>query len=154
MAGCSQPTLDASLPQRTPTETSRPVDPAAAEFTPDIPAWDYAKAFGKVCTRVTAPIGTATASTAFEINIPAGPTSFLPELPSQHQGFPRRHADLLGPYCETDRLSVIPWKLFEQTLTGWSRVQAILEFRPQPISFDYMKADRSRAHGGSSVSSC
>jgi hypothetical protein len=91
---------------------------------------------------------------AFEINIPAGPTSFLPELPSQHQGLPRRHADLLGPYCETDRLSVIPWKLFEQTLMGWSRVQAILEFRPQPISFDYMKADRSRAHGGSSVSSC
>src|ERR1700741_5390398 len=33
---------------------------------------------------------------------------------------------LLGSrYCETDRLSEVAWKLFENTQPGWPRVQAI-----------------------------
>ena len=45
---------------------------------------------------------------------------------------------LLGSrYCETDRLSETAWKLFGQTPTGWSRVQAICDFVHHHIAFGY-----------------
>ena len=48
---------------------------------------------------------------------------------------------LLGSrYCETDRLSDIAWKLFENTPPGWARVQAICDFVHRHIAFGYEHA--------------
>jgi transglutaminase-like putative cysteine protease len=48
---------------------------------------------------------------------------------------------LLGSrYCETDRLSEIAWKLFENTPHGWARVQAICDFVHHHIAFGYEHA--------------
>jgi transglutaminase-like putative cysteine protease len=48
---------------------------------------------------------------------------------------------LLGSrYCETDRLSDIAWKLFEQTPPGWARVQAICDFVHRHITFGHEHA--------------
>jgi transglutaminase-like putative cysteine protease len=52
---------------------------------------------------------------------------------------------LLGSrYCETDRLSETAWKLFEQTPTGWGRVQAICDYVHRHITFGYEHARMTR----------
>jgi transglutaminase-like putative cysteine protease len=48
-------------------------------------------------------------------------------------------------YCETDRLTNIAWNLFGNTPLGWARVQAIVDFVHQHISFDYMQARPTRS---------
>ena len=48
---------------------------------------------------------------------------------------------LLGSrYCETDRLSDIAWKLFENTPPGWARVRSICDFVHSHIAFGYEHA--------------
>jgi transglutaminase-like putative cysteine protease len=52
---------------------------------------------------------------------------------------------LLGSrYCETDKLSEIAWKLFEQAPLGWGRVQAICDFVHQHITFGYEYARNTK----------
>ena len=43
-------------------------------------------------------------------------------------------------YCETDRLSDMAWRLFENTPPGWARVQAICDFVHNHIRFGYEHA--------------
>lgn len=55
---------------------------------------------------------------------------------------------LLGSrYCETDRLSDIAWKLFEQTPPGWARVQAICDFVHRHITFGHEHARATKTAG-------
>ncbi len=52
---------------------------------------------------------------------------------------------LLGSrYCETDRLSDTAWALFGHVAPGWSRVQAIVDFAHDRISFGYPHARATR----------
>ena len=45
---------------------------------------------------------------------------------------------LLGSrYCEVDRLCEIAWNLFDQTPTGWARVQAVCDWVHDHVSFGY-----------------
>lgn len=100
-------------------------------FSPDVQTRDYVDGFGNVCTRLTAPAGTMTVSTEFEIY-----DSGLPDVVALDATQHNIHdlpddvlVFLLGSrYCETDRLSNIAWTLFELTPPGWPRVQAILDW--------------------------
>jgi transglutaminase-like putative cysteine protease len=48
---------------------------------------------------------------------------------------------LLGSrYCETDRLSEIAWSLFGTVPPGWGRVQAIVDFVHEHVTFGYEHA--------------
>jgi transglutaminase-like putative cysteine protease len=52
---------------------------------------------------------------------------------------------LLGSrYCEVDRLSEIAWKLFDQTPTGWARVQAVCDWVHNHVVFGYEYAHPSK----------
>jgi transglutaminase-like putative cysteine protease len=125
--------------------------PQVLSYSPVVQATDYVDGFGNVCTRLTSPAGRLTISTSFEIY-----DSGLPDVVALDA---RQHdirdlpddvlVFLLGSrYCETDRLSNIAWTLFEATVPGWSRVQAILDWVHNHIRFDYQKADPTRnAHG-------
>ena len=156
-AGC---TLTYDCPKPTPMllvlniHPSRRADlltPQVLEFSPRIEAWDYTDGFGNVCTRITAPAGRLTVSTAFEIH-DSGLPDLVPHDATQHDigDLPDDTlVFLLGSrYCDTDRLSDIAWKLFEGTRPGWPRVQAILDFVHNHITFDYMKADATRSADG------
>jgi transglutaminase-like putative cysteine protease len=65
---------------------------------------------------------------------PRDPVAFDPvdlnALQHQVQHLPAETLLLLlgSRYCETDRLSDEPWRLFGQTPLGWPRVQAICDF--------------------------
>lgn len=121
-------------------------------FSPEIEARDYVDSFGNVCTRIVAPTGLTTISTEFEIFDHGRPDTVAPDAPQQDV---RDLPDdvlvfLLGSrYCDTDRLSDIAWAEFGDTAPGWSRVQAIVDFVHNHITFDYQRADSFRtAHGG------
>src|ERR1700742_4067310 len=57
--------------------------PQELSFTPSLPAWDYVDSFGNICTRIVAPAGLTTISTAFEIN-DTGRPDFVPVGATQH----------------------------------------------------------------------
>jgi transglutaminase-like putative cysteine protease len=137
------------FPQRTPvilvlgTHFTRASDVILPDFlttTPSVAITPYRDSFGNWCSHIVAPAG-ATRLAADGIvrdnglpdPVNAGACQHAVEdLPSDTLAY------LLGSRCcETDRLSDIAWKLFEQTKPGWARVQAICDFVHSHIVFGY-----------------
>ena len=121
-------------------------------FDPPLQAWEYVDGFGNSCTRIVAPPGITTLSTAFDI-YDSGLPDVTPWDAVQHeiQDLPDDVlVYLLGSrYCDTDRLGDIAWGLFGGTAPGWVRVQAILDYAHDRIAFNYQNADSTRtAFGG------
>ncbi|MFN3891276.1 MAG: transglutaminase-like domain-containing protein [Beijerinckiaceae bacterium] len=126
--------------------------PRTLSFSQDVQPRDYTDLFGNVCTRILAPAGQTTISTAFHISDNGSPDLVTPDarqhlvtdLPDDVLVF------LLGSrYCDTDKLAEFAWSQFANAPLGWGRVQAICNFVHQHIEFDYMKADATRtAHDG------
>ena len=59
---------------------------------------------------------------------------------------------LLGSrYCETDRLGDFAWQTFGATEPGWARVQAIVDFVHDHITFSYRTPTRSGPPGARST---
>ena len=120
----------------------------ALSFSPHVESWDYLDSYGNVCTRTTAPAGRLTVSAECDV-YDTGLPDIVPLDATQH---PIRDLPddtliyLMGSrYCETDRLTDIAWQLFGQTPEGWPRVQAILDFVHNHLTFDYQRADRTRS---------
>ena len=113
------------------------------QTAPAVPLRGYHDGFGNWCTRLVAPAGSfrvwsqalihdsglpdVVASSAQQVPVDALPDATLVYL-------------LGSRYCETDRLSDIAWKLFEQTPPGWARVQAICDFVHRHITFGHEHA--------------
>ena len=117
------------------------------QFDPPVPAFDYTDGFGNLCTRVVAPPGLLRVTNQFTIADSGEPDVYAPnapqvpveQLPSEVLVF------LLGSrYCETDRLSDAAWSLFGQVQPGWSRVQAIVDYVHDRITFGYEFARSTR----------
>jgi transglutaminase-like putative cysteine protease len=47
-------------------------------------------------------------------------------------------------YCETDRMSDLAWRLFGPVEPGWERVQAIVDYAHNQLSFGYQHARATR----------
>ena len=149
---CPQPTPMLLCLNIHPSRRGDLLTPFAVTFSPDVAHWDYTDGFGNVCTRITAPVGPTTISTEFVIH-DSGRPDHVPYDAIQHDI--RDLPDdvlvfLLGSrYCETDRLADFAWANFGNTVPGWTRVQAILDFVHNHIRFDYQLADSRRgAFGG------
>lgn len=103
----------------------------------------YIDGFGNICTRLILPAGATTFSSSFIVNDTGDPDPVLPNagltpiesLPDEVMVF------LLGSrYCETDRMSELAWSLFGATPPGWARVQAIVDYTHERITFGYSHA--------------
>jgi transglutaminase-like putative cysteine protease len=103
--------------------------------------------FGNLRTRTVAPAGILKLATDFVIYDSGAPDEVAPwatevpvsELPEEALGF------LLGSrYCETDRLSSLAWSLFGNTPCGWARVQAIVDYVHNHLTFGYQFARATR----------
>ncbi len=116
-------------------------------FDRPIEAWDYVDGFGNTCSRIVAPPGLTTISTEFEIH-DGGLPDPVPESALQHdiEDLPDEVlVYLLGSrYCDTDLLADFTWKQSSSTPLGWPRVEAILDFVHDHITFDDQKADPRR----------
>ena len=108
-----------------------------------MPITPYRDMFGNWCSRIVAPAGRHASggrrhrrdSGLPDPVVCIGGSAAVEDLPADTLVY------LLGSrYCETDRLSDIAWKLFENTPPGWPRVQAICDFVHRHIAFGYEHA--------------
>jgi transglutaminase-like putative cysteine protease len=106
--------------------------------------------FGNACTVVDAPAGLITLSSDFLIYDSRGwdevdpaalqhPVNDLPEEVLVY---------LLGSrYCETDHFHDLAWRNFGAIEGGWNRVQAIVDYVQQKITFGYEHARPTKTAG-------
>jgi transglutaminase-like putative cysteine protease len=122
--------------------------PSAIVSNHGAPMWSFSDQFGNVCTRTMVPAGTLTLSTNFVIEDSGLPDPVVPaasEVPVE--SLPDDVLKYLLPsrYCETDRLSALAWSLFGGTARGWSRVQSIVQYVHDHITFGYEHASATRS---------
>ena len=123
------------------------VNPQALHVFPQTPVREYRDGFGNVCHRLTAPAGRITFSADSLIRDSGLPDEAAPrakqlpvdELPDDTLVY------LLGSrYCETDRLTDVAWSLFGSTPPGWARVQTIVDYVHEHLTFSYAAARSTR----------
>ncbi|MCU4179192.1 transglutaminase-like domain-containing protein [Bosea sp. BH3] len=104
-------------------------------------------AFGNICRRMVAPPGGIRLESEGVVHDSGEPDVVNPaarevapsRLPDEALAF------LLGSrYCETDRLNDQAWRLFGGTAPGWARVQAIVDFVHNHLTFGYHYARNTR----------
>jgi transglutaminase-like putative cysteine protease len=132
------------------THSDRAGDLLAPErrwVTPNVPVGEYIDAFGNHCQRYTSPAGLLTFGSDAIVRDSGLPDVWVPEaremeverLPSETLQF------LLGSrYCETDLLTPAAWSLFGSGPRGWARVQGIMEFVHNHLTFSYPDARPTR----------
>jgi transglutaminase-like putative cysteine protease len=114
--------------------------PDTLKTDPAIPTARYRDDFDNICTRIVAPPGRLNLSADFVVGDDGLPD---PQAPNAVQTAVEDLPDdlliyLLGSrYCETDKLSNIAWSLFGGTKPGWARVQAIIDYVHNHITFGY-----------------
>ncbi len=144
---CFQPTPMLLCISVHPSRAGDLLTPGAITVHPGAPLKTYRDRFDNVCTRILAPPGRTTISTAFDVYDTGLPDEVnwnaeqhkVEDLPDDLLTF------LLGSrYCETDRLSDIAWQLFGNSPLGWGRVQAICDFVKNHITFNYQDARPTR----------
>jgi transglutaminase-like putative cysteine protease len=111
--------------------------------SPDVPIYDYIDGFGNVASRLTVPRGGVTLSADFlieddgqpDVRAPDGLQMRVEDLPDDVLIF------LLGSrYCETDRLMEMAWGEFGHLQSARDRVETIVAFVHNHISFGYEHA--------------
>jgi transglutaminase-like putative cysteine protease len=115
--------------------------------SPPVPSSVYQDRYGNSCRRFTAPAGTfrilydavvEDSGQPDEVNTLAREVP-VDELPDDVLGY------LLGSrYCETDHLGSLAWNLFGHLAPGWARVQAIVDYVHNRLSFGYGYARSTR----------
>jgi len=148
---CPKPTPMLLCLNLHPSRRADLLTPQQLRLSPAIKHWDYVDSFGNVCTRITAPAGPMTVSTAFVVH-DSGHYDYVPVDAIQHD-IANLPDDVLvfllgSRYCETDKLADFAWRTFGNTQPGWPRVQAILDFVHNHIRFDYQLADPTRSAFG------
>jgi transglutaminase-like putative cysteine protease len=117
--------------------------PDTIHTDPAVPVRSYIDGFGNICSRIVAPQGRITLSSAFVVRDSGAWDAVHPE--AQQHPVDELPEDvivfLLGSrYCETDQMSQLAWNQFGHTEPGWSRVQAIVDYAHKHITFDYQRA--------------
>ena len=131
-----------------PSLRDRLLTPEWIQTDPGVDVRQYLDGFGNICSRVLAPAGRFTLSSAFDIADDGAVDAFAPDaaqiaaedLPDAALVY------LLGSrYCETDQLMQTAWSLFGGTQPGWARVQAVVDFVHNHIRFGYEHARATRS---------
>lgn len=151
--------ISITVPQPTPLitlldirdERRGDIDHEAAFLTvPAVQVKSYRDQFGNHCRRMVAPKGEfrfTLNGTIRDSGRPDPVDESLRELPI-HELPDDVLVYLLGSrYCETDQLSDMAWKRFGSLPPGWRRVQAIVDFVHEHLTFGYNHARATRTAG-------
>ncbi len=138
-----------SCPQSTPmilmlhTHPSRVPDlirPDTMRTDPQSSLALYTDIYGNTCTRLIAPAGEFRV-TADALVADSGIPEAIDVTAREHPVEALPHECLLyllgSRYCETESLMSEAWRMFGQVQPGWSRVQAIVDFAHEYITFGY-----------------
>lgn len=118
-------------------------EPEQLKFDPPIPVDNFYDGFGNKVARIVAPAGKLRITHDTVIRDSGKPDELgidavqhpIEQLP--HDVLPFLMA---SRYCEVDRLTDIAWDLFGQTPLGWPRVQAVLDWVQNHVTFGYQYA--------------
>lgn len=108
------------------------------ETEPEVPIGRYVDIYGNVCRRLTLGPGRTRIRYEAEVEVDAGvdeadPTAAQPavaDLPDEVL-----HFTLASRYCDSDRLSNTAWALFGGVPEGWGRVQAVIDWVHNNVTF-------------------
>jgi transglutaminase-like putative cysteine protease len=111
---------------------------------PVVPTHGYTDIYGNVCRRLTIGPGRTRIRYEAEVEVEAGvdradvdavqvPVADLPD--------DVLHFTLASRYCESDRLSNTAWALFGGVPEGWTRVQAVIDWVHDNITFAMHSSD-------------
>jgi transglutaminase-like putative cysteine protease len=117
--------------------------PDWVQTQPTVDVAQYIDGFGNICSRVLAPPGRFVVAADFVIRDSGLVDDYAPDaMQVPIQDLPAETLIyLLGSrYCETDRMSDLAWSLFGGTQPGWPRVQAIVDYVHDHITFGYEHA--------------
>ena len=123
------------------------ITPQTLVVSPWTPVREYRDSFGNVCHRLIAPPGRITFSADFLVADSGLPDEIAPnaiqhpvdELPDETLVY------LLGSrYSETESLRDTAWAEFGNTEPGWSRVQTIVDYVHDHLTFNYGAARPTR----------
>lgn len=121
--------------------------PHRIETSVPIATHEYRDTFDNICTRMDLPSGFTTLSCDFTIADTGLPDRQSP-LAMQHDVKDLPDDVLMylvgSRYCETDLLSQSAWWHFGHTAPGWQRVQAIVDFVHQHLTYGYQYARSTR----------
>jgi transglutaminase-like putative cysteine protease len=129
------------------------IEPECRTIFPDVPFTTYVDVFGNVCTRLIAPPGRLSLWNRFVVS-DSGESEHLPVYARQMQVSELPNDVLIyllgSRYCDTQKLNDLAWSTFAAHPEGWLRVQAVLQYTHDRMSFSYpgARADRtaSEAH--------
>jgi len=145
--GCAQPTPVISLLEIHRERQADIKRQTRVLTSPSVPTRTYTDLFGNVCRRFTAPAGGVRIlydAVVEDSGLPDAVNTLAKEtpveqLPDEVLGY------LLGSrYCETDHLMGLAWSLFGHLPPGWARVQAIVDYVHNRLSFGYGYARSTR----------
>jgi transglutaminase-like putative cysteine protease len=124
------------------------ITPQVITLEPAVEAREYRDRFGNICTRLLAPAGPLRLTADFVVADSGLPDPVVPDA-VQHgvEDLPDETLIFLlaSRYCETDRLSDEAWRLFGSVSPGWGRVQAIVDYAHEAITFGYPHARPTRS---------
>ncbi len=114
--------------------------PEQHRIEPEIPVEYFTDGFGNRCARIVAPPGIIRLTGEAVVENDGLPDKVVPDA-IQHpvEDLPVETLQFLLPsrYCEMEKLNNIAWDLFGDTPPGWPRVQAIVTWVHQHITFGY-----------------
>jgi transglutaminase-like putative cysteine protease len=144
---CPAPTPMTVLLSIRPERLRDLLGPHRIAVDPTIEMSEFIDPFGNIAHLLVAPAGPLMLSTDFTVYDGGAPDEVCPHA-IQHPVEQLPHdvlQYLLGSrYCETQLLTQEAWDLFGGTTPGWSRVQAIVDYVHDRITFGYAFARPTR----------
>lgn len=114
---------------------------------PDLPSQIFRDEYGNLCRRFTVPAGLTTVSSDAVIGdsgLPDPVDTGAEEMPLDQLPDEVLPYTLGSRYCDTDRLGAVAWEKFGNVAPGWGRVQHVVDWVNDHLTFDYQTADATR----------
>jgi transglutaminase-like putative cysteine protease len=123
------------------------IEPGSLQTDPPVPLTAYSDLYGNTCHRLIAPPGVIRITDNFVVKDSGLPDPVALEV-AQHpvEDLPDHVLVYLlaSRYCDTELLLDLAWKQFGPIPPGWPRVQAIVDYVHERISFGYHHARATR----------
>jgi transglutaminase-like putative cysteine protease len=123
-----------------PEVAPRLEEPERIVIDPPVPIETFTDWFGNRAARILAPAGAVRMrydNVARDTGRPEPSIQGLPLVPVAELPVECWRFLLASRYCEVDRLSEAAWDLFGSTPETWERVQAVLDWCQQGVTFGY-----------------
>jgi transglutaminase-like putative cysteine protease len=144
---CPAPTPMTLLVSVRPERLADLVTPQNIAADPHLPLEQFSDLYGNIAHRLVAPAGVTRFTADFLIHDGGVPDAIVPDA-VQHpvEDLPTETLIyLLGSrYCETQLFDQMAWSTFGPVAAGWARVQAIVDYVHEHISFGYPHARPTR----------